>query len=62
MIAKFKNINFKVSDGKDFYLNKNDMGRKVIITDEEVHPTYGKRYKVLGYKEWFEENCFEYIK
>lgn len=34
---------------------------KVAITDEETHPIWGKRYKIEGSTEWFEENCFEHV-
>jgi hypothetical protein len=33
----------------------------VTIVDQEIHYVFGKRYKILGRKEWFEENCFEYV-
>ena len=33
----------------------------VDITAEEDHPVYGKRYRVLGFEDWFEANCFEWI-
>lgn len=36
-------------------------GYFVKITDVEDHPIFGKRYKILGYDEWFESNCFELI-
>ena len=38
-----------------------EAGRTVQITATENHPIYRKRYKILGYDEWFEENCFDKI-
>lgn len=37
------------------------MSGEVSIVDEEDHPIFGKRYKIFGYGEWFEENCFSEV-
>lgn len=58
MIGKLKN-DLRIGDRRLFGLHGS---RIVEIVDTENHPIYGKRYKILGYDNWFEENCFEYIK
>jgi hypothetical protein len=36
-------------------------GKIVTIVESEDHFLWGKRYRIAGYKEWFEANCFEYV-
>lgn len=50
----------RVGRGETFD-DKGYAGKVVEITDTENHLIYGKRYKVLGFDDWFEANCFEYI-
>lgn len=61
-VGKFKSQGFKIGNGTTFYINSSDVDKEVAITDTEIHHTYGKRHKVYGYNEWFEENCFDYIR
>lgn len=35
--------------------------KNVVITDYEDNKLYGRRYKIEGDDDWFEENSFEYI-
>ncbi len=58
MQGKLKHGRFRIGHNKPFYISSGI----VKITDTENHPIYGKRYKISGYDEWFEENCFEWIK
>ena len=58
-------IQGKLKDGQLFIGDKlhymMSTGQIIKIINEENHPIFGKRYKVVGCDEWFEENCFEYI-
>ena len=58
MRGKFKNADFFIGRRQAFSC---PTGGVVIITEEENHPIFGKRYKVSGFSVWFEANCFEYI-
>jgi hypothetical protein len=49
---------FKIGGGLSFDAPS---GQTVVITKEEDHPVFGKRYMILGYDVWFERNCFEKI-
>jgi hypothetical protein len=62
MQAKFKSGELMVGGASYARHFKYAIGEIVNITDTEDHPTYGRRYKVEGYNEWFEENCFDWIK
>lgn len=55
-----KNGNFFIGDKRPFDV-PNANGNRVEIAEKENHPIYGKRYKIVGRNEWFEENCFEYV-
>jgi hypothetical protein len=55
MEAKLKNTSFYVGNGRIYP----PVDRPVKITDTEDHPIFGKRYKIEGYADWFEANCFE---
>jgi hypothetical protein len=59
MIGKLKQTDFYVGNKKYFIVPTR--GKIVTITESENHPIFGKRFKILGMNEWFEENCFEYI-
>lgn len=61
MWAKFKDDQLFIGNKRHFYL-RDGRGKRVKISEEENHPVWGKRYKIIGYTEWFEENCFEYVK
>jgi hypothetical protein len=58
--GKLKNGEFHIGHRNAF--NKVTGGKEMKITDYEDHPIWGKRYKIYGFNEWFEENCFEYVK
>jgi hypothetical protein len=59
MEGKLKDGQFLVG-ARTHYLYSD--GQIVKIINEENHPIFGKRYKVEGHDEWFEENCFEWVK
>jgi hypothetical protein len=58
MIGELKSGPFYIGHRRPFSLPS---GATVNITEEQNHPIYGKRYKVSGYEDWFEANCFEYV-
>lgn len=60
MVGKLKDGQFQV--GREFGYTVPERGKEVQIVETEVDPIYGKRYKIAGHDEWFEENCFEYVK
>jgi hypothetical protein len=62
LIGKMKEGPFYIYGGEYFGRKNFPRGQIVNIVDYEVHPTYGKRYKIEGYIQWFEESCFDYIK
>jgi hypothetical protein len=59
MIGKLKDGEYRVGHNRHFVVPHK--GQEVNITDTEDHFIWGKRYKIEGYDEWFEENCFEYV-
>lgn len=61
MKGKLKDVDFFYIGNRNAF-NKVTGGKVATITDSENHPIFGKRYKILGYNEWFEENCFDYVK
>jgi hypothetical protein len=60
MEGKLKNKDFYIGYRTPF--STSEKGKIVTIIDSENHPIYGRRYKILGYDAWFENNCFEYVK
>ena len=60
MQGKLKNDRF--FEGNRTPISMPDKGKLVTLTHEENHPIFGKRFKISGYDQWFEANCFEYIK
>lgn len=58
-MGTLKKTNLFVGNGERFL--DIPSGAKVEIVDEEDHYLYGKRYKIKGYEEWFEANCFSDI-
>ena len=61
-IGKLKNSQKYHGDWEPITLKGISENREVDIIKEENDPIYGKRYKILGFDEWIENNCFEYIK
>lgn len=62
MRGLLKDGDFGIGHGRDFCVRKGDKGRYISITQVEDHPIFGRRYKLLGYSDWFEANCFRRIK
>ncbi|MFA5307756.1 MAG: hypothetical protein WC365_09965 [Candidatus Babeliales bacterium] len=54
-VRKLKDGHFYIGNRERFCAPKGE----VVITEVENNPLWGKRYKIEGYEEWFEENCFE---
>ena len=59
MFGQLKDGPFAIGWGRYF---STPMNKDVFITDTEDHPIFGKRYKITGYNEWFEVNCFKWVK
>lgn len=60
--GKLKSTSLLIGNHEAFTVHGIPENMEVKITNEENHHIYGKRYKIIGYDEWFEENCFEYVK
>lgn len=56
--ALLKQGEFRVGAGERFSIT---LGAQVEIIETETHPIWGIRYKISGYKEWFEASCFKWI-
>jgi hypothetical protein len=56
-IGTLKDGKFRIGAGTPYLI----MLDRVVIVDEEEHHLWGKRYKISGCDDWFEENCFEKI-
>lgn len=62
MRGLLKSGDFGIGHGRSFCVRKQDKGQEVVITEVQDHPIFGKRYKIVGYSEWFEANCFYWIR
>jgi hypothetical protein len=59
--GKLKNDRLYIGKGIPFVEILPLNGEMVKIVDSENHYAFGKRYKIEGRDEWFEESCFEFI-